>query len=225
MKPKTNVTKSQTHTQNYIHYIMYSPTIMQQTDFDNSSRIQDTIPPPLPLSSLQINVYRYKFSNDFMEKMYEFSKIHQYDDRKAFKEAWTTWIEDNNPDIDEEVRRLDALGYDGNIMDKMFKSARYYFRKKGTVKKEPKQRRIYVSCAKETLDAMDAHIIKSLTGENPCKPSDGFQDFCNQYHDVLKTEVHHLLAEKINDAEEIREKIKKTYKKRYFIITNNESRC
>ena len=33
-------------------------------------------------------IYRFKFTEQFMEELYKFSKIHQYDDRKDFKEAW-----------------------------------------------------------------------------------------------------------------------------------------
>ena len=43
-------------------------------------------------------------------------------------------------------------------MDKMFKSARYYFRKKSTEKKAPLERRDYGGTQKDMLDAMDYHI-------------------------------------------------------------------
>ena len=81
---------------------------------------------------ININIYRYKFIEEFTNELYKFSKIHQYDHRKDFKEAWNIWVEDNQGFVDEEVRRLSNLGYDGDIIDKMFKSARYYFRKKST---------------------------------------------------------------------------------------------
>jgi hypothetical protein len=45
-------------------------------------------------------IYRFKFSKEFMEELHNFSKIHQYDERKDFKEAWKIWIEDNNDIID-----------------------------------------------------------------------------------------------------------------------------
>ncbi len=80
-------------------------------------------------------IYRYKFTEDFMVDLNKFAKIHQYDDRKDFKEAWLTWVEDNKDIVDEEIHRLLYLGYEGDILDKMFKSARYYFRKKSTEKK------------------------------------------------------------------------------------------
>jgi len=41
-----------------------------------------------------VNIFRYKFSDDFIQPLYQFSKIHQYDHRKDFKEAWNIWIEE-----------------------------------------------------------------------------------------------------------------------------------
>ena len=89
-----------------------------------------------------INIFRYKFTEEFTIELYKFSKIHQYDHRSDFKEAWNIWTEENEDLVDEEIRRLSNLGYDGDILDKMFKSARYYFRKKSTEKKEPQKRRV-----------------------------------------------------------------------------------
>jgi hypothetical protein len=168
-------------------------------------------------TDVQINIYRFKFSTDFMEKMYEFSKIHQYDERKVFKESWELWIKENEDSMNNEFRRLDELRYSGDILDKMFKSARYYFRKKSTTKPEPRERRIYVSCHKDTLDSMDNHILKGINSDT-YKPSDGFTDFCIQHTDLLKDEIKRLLQANMTDTEEIREKIKKTYKNRYFMI-------
>lgn len=168
--------------------------------------------------NLQISIYRYKFSTDFMEMLYQFSKIHQYDMRKDFKEAWNIWIEENVDEVNREIRRLDGLGYDGDILDKMFKSARYYFRKKSSAKKEPKERKIYVSCHKDTLDAMDSDILNGLKTNPEYKPADGFNIFCYKNMDILKDEVHRLIQANMEDSQEIREKIKKTYKNRYFML-------
>ena len=85
-----------------------------------------------------VNIFRYKFCEDFTKPLYQFSKIHQYDHRKDFKEAWNIWIEENEDLVNKEVRRLTELDYKGDILDKMFKSARYYFRKKSTEKKNQK---------------------------------------------------------------------------------------
>ena len=168
--------------------------------------------------SINENIYRYKFTQEFMDELHKFSKIHQYDDRKAFKEAWESWVAENDELVQDEMERLENLKYDGDILDKMFKSARYYFRKKGTAKPEPKSRRQYLSVQKEMLDAMDEHILKKKR-EPDYKPSDGFSDFCNTHLDLLKEEVVRLVVEhQINDVNVIKDKVKKTYKNRYFIL-------
>jgi hypothetical protein len=168
---------------------------------------------------LNHSIYRYKFTQEFMDTLYQFSKIHQYDERRVFKEAWETWTEENSPLITDEIRRLKSLEYRGDILDKMFKSARYYYRKKGTEKKEPAKRRQYISLPKTLLKAIDQHIHDKLEVE--LKPSDGFVDFCENNKDVLRESVQSLMQQNMKNPEEIEKKIKKTYKNRYFMIIQN----
>jgi hypothetical protein len=156
--------------------------------------------------------YRFKFTQEFMDALFQFSKVHQYDDRHSFKEAWTQWIETNTNLVSEEIQRLTNLDYKGNIEEKMFISARYYYRKKGTEKKAPLDRRPYLCSQKDLLDAMDHHIK-----EHKLKPSIGFNDFCENNIELLKTEIKYMLQLGFKDSHEIREKIKKTYKNRYFL--------
>jgi hypothetical protein len=163
-----------------------------------------------------VNIYRYKFTDDFTAELFIFSKVHQYDHRKDFKDAWNLWLEDNDDVVNAEIRRLINLGYEGNIMDKMFKSARYYFRKKSTEKKAPVERRQYIGVQKELLDAMDNHITTKIN-RNDCKPSESFDDFCKNNISVLQEEIAILVKNGITNIAEIKEKIKKTYKNRYFL--------
>ena len=160
------------------------------------------------------NIYRYKFTDDFTNELSNFSKVHQYDERKVFKEAWNTWVEENTELVDIEVRRLTNLNYDGDVLEKMFKSARYYFRKKSVEKKEPQQRRVYIGVQKELLDAMDDYISKNIVD----KPSDGFEDFCKSNQTVIHDEINNLIQNDVTDVDEIHDKIKKTFKNRYFIL-------
>ena len=164
-------------------------------------------------------IFRYKFNDLFAEQLYEFSKIHQYDDRATFKEAWTQWTEENNELIDSEVKRLTELGYEGNILEKMFKSSRYYFRKKSTEKKAPTQRRPYIGMTQDLLDSMDDHISRTLT----IKPALSFIEFCRTNIEILQEEVKRLCSKGIKEPLEIKDKIKKTYKNRYFTIINATS--
>ena len=168
-------------------------------------------------NNIPIGIYRYKFTSEFTNELFKFSKVHQYDHRKDFKEAWEVWMDDNEIIVNEEITRLTNLGYEGDIIDKMFKSARYYFRKKSTEKKEPAKRRIYVSSQKDLLEAMDEHI-KSNISSGEFKPSDGFDEFCKKNIDILKGQVNMLCQAGLTDSNEIKAKIKKTYKNRYFLI-------
>ena len=164
-----------------------------------------------------VNIFRYKFTNEFTDELFKFSKVHQYDHRKDFKEAWNIWVETNDDIVNDEVRRLSDIGYDGDIMDKMYKSARYYFRKKSTEKKEPTKRRMYVGTHKELLEAIDDHIRTDIRSDT-FKPSISFDEFCKKNVDLLKVEVTILRRAGITDSEFIQNKIKKTFKNRYFLV-------
>jgi hypothetical protein len=163
-----------------------------------------------------IAIYRFKFTEEFMSELYQFSKIHQYDDRLQFKEAWELWVENNNEIINMETRRLLTLRYEGDILEKMFKSARYYFRKKSTEKKEPIERRKYVGLSKNLLDAMDEHIRIHIKNQD-YQPKTGFVHFCNGNIPLLKDVIQELNEK---DPKVIEAKFKKTYKNRYFVIAN-----
>ena len=164
-----------------------------------------------------VSIFRFKFTEEFMKELHNFSKIHQYDHRKDFKTAWDIWVEENDNLVKEETARLYSLGYEGDILDKMFKSARYYFRKKSSEKKTPKSRKVYVGVQKGLLDAMDEHITNGIK-DREYKPSEGFLDFCKANPELLKEEIVRLNDNGIVDTDGIKNKIKKTYKNRYFMI-------
>ena len=169
--------------------------------------------------SLPSTIFRFKFTEEFMEELHNFSKIHQYDHRKDFKDAWVKWTEENQDIIAKEVDRLVAMGYpneDDIVYDKMFKSARYYFRKKSTVKPEPKQRRQYIGVDHELLENMDIHIRTNIYNDD-YKPKTAFIMFCKEYDTILRQTIEQM---SISDAKMIQEKIKKTYKNRYFMLTS-----
>jgi hypothetical protein len=164
-------------------------------------------------------IFRFKFTEEFMVDLYKFAKIHQYDHRKDFKEAWTVWTEENEDLVLEETDRLHNLGYDGDILDKMFKSARYYFRKKSPVKAEPKQRRQYISVSHELLEAMDAHIRTNI-GLKDYQPKTGFVNFYEANNTLILQTFRSFCQQNIKDVEIIQTKLKKTYKNRYFMFIN-----
>ena len=169
-----------------------------------------------------ICIYRYKFSPDFVNDLYEFSKIHQYDSRGDFKEAWTNWVQENDETVHEEMNRLTSLGYRGDILGKMFTSARYYFRKKPVLHKtsiNTTPRHTYTGASKTLLESMDQYIKKSHFQ----KPSLSLLDYCRVNQEIMKEEIGNLMKKGIVEKHEIQHKIKKTYKNRYFQKIN-ESR-
>ena len=162
-------------------------------------------------------IFRFKFTEDFMKELFKFSKIHQYDERKDFKEAWNIWIDENSELVDSEMQRLIMLRYEGDVINKMFKSARYYFRKKSVVRIEPKQRRPYITVNPELLEAMDNHV-KDNIGKDGYQPKTGFVSFCKENETVLKQTITKIFEQGIKNTEIIQDKLKKTYKNRYFIL-------
>lgn len=170
--------------------------------------------------STTTTVYRFKLSNDIVDMVTSFAKIHQYDDRKTYKEAWEEWTNDNNNVITREANRLLEMGYEGDVIDKMYKAGRYYFRTKNlSEKKEPQQRRAYISMNSEILEAMDEHI-KQNAEEEDYSPASGFDNFCETNVNILSNEIRRILDEAENvTSKMLIKKIKKTYKNRYFLYS------
>ena len=202
-----------------------------------------------------------------MERLSQFSKVHQYDDRHTYKSEWTKWTqhEEIAEAIETERRRLHENGYTGDVNDKMFKAGRYYFRKKtpatpATPAKEDdedddndananadanddkkhQQRRPYITMSKEAIRMMDAHIQSKHTKAahaaeaEKFKPSSCYDDFyqTNMSSTEMTSEIEKII-EKYQKAlrpeanpdqitTEIIDKIKKTYKNRYYKYVSSQ---
>jgi hypothetical protein len=190
---------------------------------------------------------RFEFSGALVEHLAAFANVHRYDDRKTYKEAWVQWMAHNEvADLfNAEVARLKALGYKGDAADKLYKSGRYYFRQKTcgfpnlSLHAEPLgvrdvpialvAPRKYVLLNHALLCAMDDHIERSMQFNDEYTPAMGFSEFCKLHaHDaVLISEVARLVerAGSKTDAAAVRDilhqKLKKTYKNRYFMMVKN----
>jgi len=163
-----------------------------------------------------MEIYRHKFSQEISEKIADFSLVHSKDSLADFKEHWNTFIVTNKHDIDQEITRLQQAGMNSDILGKMFTSARYWHTKKHskTVIDKVTADKSYITTTREFLTAIDAHIQKS---GKAMKPSDAFTHFCEENLEILKNEITHLKAVKLS-VDDIRTKIKKTYKNRHFIM-------
>lgn len=168
-------------------------------------------------------VYRHLLATDVTEHVTAFAKLHRFDDRHSFKAAWERWCDTNAQLIRDEQQRLEAIGYTGNVADKMYISARYYFRKKPDTaqKPKPKSRRKYIGLDRSMLDAMDEFI------EHHCQdtsPKDGYIAFCLSHQALLKTAVERLVNNgHLTKTAEIQDKFKKTFQNRYFTYRKQQS--
>ena len=165
------------------------------------------------------SIYRHKFAPATIERMDYFAKLHKDDDRKTFKEAWERWTNHNCEMIEREKQLHLEAGYKGDVVDKMYKSVRYYYRKKkvdSTIEKKEQQRREYVALDRDLLREMDKHIENNRS----TKPATAFDDFCENNKELIKNEA--LRLKDYLKANEIGEKIKKTYKNRHFNTITSE---
>ncbi len=161
-------------------------------------------------------IFRFEFSESLVEKLGAFSKQNEMVDRETYKDEWKKWLDENQGLIEEEDARLKGIGYQGNIQDKMYKSSRYYFRKKSTAKKAPTERKKYVALDKSMLLEIDRHILNNIDRED-FKPSIGFAEFCESSTGSIEECSTYLEGKGVTSKENVHEKIKKTYKNRYFV--------
>ena len=183
-------------------------------------------------------IFRFKLSDEIMLLITQFAKMHQYDDRHAYKEAWEDWSIVQQDVLEREVLRLEQIGYKGDVLDKMFKAGRYYFREKKQVvevganevgandtndtnevgaKITDKKKRNYIVMNPEVILAMDQHLNNAMK-QPDFKPAKDFVQFCEQNLEMLRREITCLKEQDI-EGDQIAAKIKKTYKNRYFNLS------
>ena len=164
-------------------------------------------------------IYRHKLSGEIYGIIIAFAKLHRFDDRKDYKEAWKLLVEARSVEFATEEKRLHQQGYKGDVLDKMYKSGRYYFKEKTSnseTKSPPKHSSITIKLSNHILETMDSHLKST---NRPVKPSEGFDQFCRDNEEEINQEGKRLIAIK---EEVLMSKLKKSYKNRYFTIHNNK---
>tara|TARA_B100000686_G_C16616313_1_gene876648 strand:+ start:597 stop:1094 length:498 start_codon:yes stop_codon:yes gene_type:complete len=160
--------------------------------------------------------YRFTYSPNFQDRLEEFATLHRFDPtRQQFKEAWDIWIEQNQPLIIREIGYLTEQGFQNDPYDKMYKSVRYYYRKKPFMQKTPKERKDYITLTKNIRNVMDDH----LKNYHELKPEEAFQHFIlsDIYKNDVDEEKKRLSQYSLTDNQ-IYRKLQKTYKNRYYKI-------
>lgn len=160
-----------------------------------------------------MNVFRYNFSEELINKISLFAKANKDMDIENFRNNFENWKKDNEIEINIEFRRLHELNYKGDLNDKLFKSARYYYKNKE--KKETKKRKKYIRFNKDILKNIDEFIKDN--NENNQKPSFVYKLFMNndKYKNNIEKQYQELINNKL-DYNEIEEKFKKTFKNKLY---------
>ena len=191
---------------------------------------------------IHIKTHRFTFSDNMVDEISCFSKLHQHDDRCDFKDAWNIWTQDSEVSIliESETRRLRDTGFQGDIQQKLFKSCRYYFRNKPVPCEESVPRKQYECINKTTLQVMDQFIqsqFRSSASEKTqsvnyitITPADSFHHFCTKHQSILVDYLkENQTPSQLNietgqnqysksQARFIMGKFKKTYKNRFYRI-------
>ena len=158
--------------------------------------------------------YRFKLSEEIIEELSYFAKIHKFDDNKTYKDAWKLWSQQKEDEINREKLRLTNMGYMGDINHKLYISARYYYKNKTNTKKQPTKRRKYISCDQEVISLMDEFISKEKH-----KPAESYNIFMKTHskQQAIISQIQDFRENHELSDEEINDKLKKTFKNRYFL--------
>jgi hypothetical protein len=176
---------------------------------------------------LKITTLHFNFSDHVIHHLSYFAELHKHDDRKTFKAKWEKWIQ--TPDISKiiqtEIEYQYQRGFTSDVLDKMFKSVRYYFRKKSPKPNEKTQRKQYITLSSIFLETIDKHaieIIKSYSVVNNnilianISPANAYANFCETQQTIIYDQIKYLVN--ILTYDDICEKMKKTYKNRFHLI-------
>jgi hypothetical protein len=197
-------------------------------------------------TNIKIQLTKYAFSDEFSHEIHAFSKEHYQEPLKVFKESWQTWI--SIPDIQTAIQNEIAFikskhfsGTDDDIMQKIYISARFYYRKKE--KKEKKimgtkvdhddelnhKQKLHVGFSQGFIQFMDTYIQKQIVAASHNKDiikisqKESFQQFTLTHISDIKNELF-ILKEKYDALEQdfvsldIAQKIKKAYQNRFYTV-------
>ncbi len=176
---------------------------------------------------LKITTLHFNFSDHVIHHLSHFAELHKHDDRKTFKAQWEKWIQ--TPDISKmiqtEIEYQYQRGFTSDVLDKMFKSVRYYFRKKSPKLNEKTQRKQYITLSSIFLETIDKHAIEIIKSYSVIdnnivvaniSPANAYANFCETHQTIIYEQIKYLVNMLTYD--DICEKMKKTYKNRFHLI-------
>ena len=170
-------------------------------EIKKTSRGRKSALPMIDLSKqITLKQHHFNYSDEFVEKLANFAILHLDVRNKEFKTAWNLWKNENAEIVEIEVKKMKDAGYQGSVEEKMYFSARYYYRKRAirenkntdeSNKDGKGERKKYESADKNTLIQMNDHIISQIESSaqtstngstvSNMTPSKAFADYCEKF--------------------------------------------
>jgi hypothetical protein len=179
-------------------------------------------------------VYRHSFTPDITEKLRCFSVMHKDLDRKAFQLAWQNWVDEHTAEVAEEVARMHTQGFTGDVVDKMYKSARYYYRKRAArlpapqlpaeAKKQKQTQHAKFALKNKERGAyqMLLRAIKRHLEMVQMKPKAGFESFCRTHAGLLREIITNTVKTPA-ELYDFNQQLKKSFKNQYYTLIHAQS--
>ena len=174
-----------------------------------------------------IRKFRYDFTEEVGNILKDFSDKHESESGKEFQKSWNIWIVTDEIEsiLKEECNRLLNDGYKDDVWDKMYKSARYYYKKKTKKEKIIKDKikhtnRFSTIFLKTMDDAIKQQLNREIEEMNQITISQpkSYANYCNSNKENLLNEFKRIRQEKGSIPDDIDIKLRKTYKNRFHAL-------
>jgi hypothetical protein len=204
----------------------------------------------LAKTNIKLQMAKHIFSEEFSKVLHEFSKEHYEEPLKTFRQSWKTWISSNDIQTKmrteiERMRTNNFIGTDEEITQKIYTSARFYYRKKekrakklAEITKEKDQTqdiksKPYIGFSKEFIKLMDNEIKSKILEKADANDimkiaiklnqKQAFQTFTLAHVNEISVEFGKLKVkydelDEIYVAKDIAYKLKKAYQNRFYSI-------
>lgn len=190
-------------------------------------------------NSGESRIYRFKVQNaELFSAMKEFAGSHKFESKEVLKESFESWYESEEISsmIESEENYLTRHHYDfnhNNMKSKIFKSIKYYFIKnmlksmnlgedQNQRNKNNKKSRDSFKFSKTFIECAKTHLKSSIC-KHDFKPNTSFQEFLEQYNDVIQTEKSRIDEINNENGKDFDAKLKKMYKNQYYVLHKNMS--
>ena len=169
--------------------------------------------------------YRFKFNKEILDSIKVFSKIHSEDCGEDFLDAFQLWKRANHELIDKEEKRIVDLGFKGNIEEKIYKSARYYFKNKKTKPIASNNKYLktnYIPRNPSFFLLLEKYIKNNSSQKASILYKQFMAETDNEISSEISKEMIRLKNYQLNDVECLK-KIKKSFNNAYYKIKNKKN--